>query len=450
MRDHRSIEEHVHPTNRPRGCPPPVLRARGGSATRPHRHLERGPLRRVTDDRLLGGVAGALSRRTGVDPTIVRVALVLVSLSGGVGVVAYVLGWLFIPREGEHEPIAQRALRDRLTIGLAATVVPLVIAVELIGSAVGASWLTSFAWTLLVGAAGIVLVWRNASASERAALERTTRPVADLASGTGRLRRLFLVRLLLGLGLFVAGLVELSDTGRALAAVRPLEGLLLVAGALVLVFGPWWLRLARELVSERQARARAEERAEMASRVHDSVLQTLALIQRRADEPQQVVRLARAQERELRSWLFDGSSPGSPADADTMLSAAVRRLQDDVEAAHGVSVEAVVVGDHALDARVAGLVAAAREATVNSAKWSGSPVVSLYAEVDDTAARIFVRDTGRGFSREDVPADRKGISESIEGRMARLGGTASIRSADGRGTEVHLHLPLPAATGSRR
>jgi signal transduction histidine kinase len=207
----------------------------------------------------------------------------------------------------------------------------------------------------------------------------------------------------------------------------------------VVLLGPWWLRIARDLAVERQARVRAEERADIAARVHDSVLQTLALIQRRADQPQQVVALARAQERELRSWLFDGRAPGSVGGGT--LADGVRLIQQEVEAQHGVAVEAVTVGDCPLDDNLAALLGAAREATVNAVKWSGAPVVSLFAEVEPTAVSVFVRDRGRGFDPAAVPADRKGLAESVHARMIRRGGSATVRSAPGEGTEVSLTMP---------
>jgi signal transduction histidine kinase len=173
------------------------------------------------------------------------------------------------------------------------------------------------------------------------------------------------------------------------------------------------------------------------------VLQTLAMIQRRADQPQQVIQLARAQERELRSWLFDGRAPGS-MDSDMTLSAGVRKIQQEVEAQHGMTVEAVTVGDCEVDDDLAALLAAAREATVNAAKWSGADVVSLFAEVEPDEVSLFVRDRGKGFDPGAVPADRKGLAESIHARMSRRGGEATIRSAEGQGTEVSLIMPRAA------
>ncbi len=221
--------------------------------------------------------------------------------------------------------------------------------------------------------------------------------------------------------------------------LRPLGGVILVIAAIVLLLGPWWLRIARDLVLERQARVRAEERADIAARVHDSVLQTLALIQRRADDPQKVVQLARLQERELRSWLFEGRAPNE-TDADATFAAGVRQIQQDVESRYGVPVEAVIVGECELDENLSALLAAAREATVNAAKWSGASVISLFAEVEPHEVSLVVRDRGKGFDPEAVPADRKGLAESIRGRMARRGGTATVTSAPGEGTKVTLKM----------
>ena len=215
---------------------------------------------------------------------------------------------------------------------------------------------------------------------------------------------------------------------------------MLVIAGIVLLLGPWWLRIARDLVLERQAKARVEERLDIAARVHDSVLQTLALIQRRADDPQKVIQLARLQERELRSWLFEGRDPND-TDADLTVTAGVRQIQQDVEARYGVPVEAVTVGDCELDDSLNALIAAAREATVNAAKWSGASVISLFAEVEPGEVSIVVRDRGKGFDPEAVPEDRKGLAESVHGRMTRRGGTVTLTSAPDEGTKVTLKMP---------
>ncbi len=277
-------------------------------------------------------------------------------------------------------------------------------------------------------------------------MRRLAEPLLGMSEGTGRSRTA--LRVCVASVLLASGLLTLLSGHASRASLRPLGGVALVVAAIVVVLGPWWLRIARELVVERQARVRAEERADMAARVHDSVLQTLALIQRRADEPKQVIQLARAQERELRSWLFEGRAPGSMDAQAATLADGVRLIQQDVEARHGVAVEAVTVGDCALNEDLRALLAAGREATVNAAKWSGADVVSLFAEVEPAEVSLFVRDRGRGFDPQTVPEDRKGLAESVHARMTRRGGSATIRSVQGAGTEVSL--TMPRAAGERQ
>ena len=221
-------------------------------------------------------------------------------------------------------------------------------------------------------------------------------------------RRGTILRLVLAAVLLAGGLGWLFSAHASLALLRPLGGVLLVTAAIVLILGPWWLRIVRDLALERQAKARAEERVDIASRVHDSVLQTLALIQRRADDPQKVVQLARMQERELRSWLFEGKDPERSGAEVLTVTAEVRKIQEDIESRYGVPVEAVTVGDCDLDDNLSALLAAAREATVNAAKWSGASVISLFAEVEPDEVAIVVRDRGKGFDPDDVPDGPQG------------------------------------------
>jgi signal transduction histidine kinase len=249
--------------------------------------------------------------------------------------------------------------------------------------------------------------------------------------------------------LLIGGVVALFTPKASVTAVRPVVGVVLVIAAVVAFLGPWWVRIARDLAQERQARVRAEERADIAARVHDSVLQTLALIQRRADDPQKVVQLARMQERELRSWLFEGRAPGE-IDENLTFAGGVRQIQQDVEARHGVPVEAVTVGDCGLDDNLNALLGAAREATVNAAKWSGAGVISLFAEVEAGEVSIVVRDRGKGFDPAAVPGDRKGLAESVHGRMTRRGGSVIVNSVQGEGTKVTLTMPRPAAQPAGR
>jgi signal transduction histidine kinase len=215
--------------------------------------------------------------------------------------------------------------------------------------------------------------------------------------------------------------------------------MLATATGIALLLGPWIASLLSTLREERGQRIRTEERADMAAHLHDSVLQTLALIQRHADSPQQSRSLARRQERELRAWLFDARNPdGAPAS----LAAALDRLSDDIEADHDVNVDVVAVGDHPLDEHLEALVAALREAAVNAAKHSGEPEVSIYVEVAEGEVEAYVRDRGKGFDPSEVYGDRRGIADSIIGRMVRHGGTAKVRSAPGEGTEVSLRMKL--------
>jgi signal transduction histidine kinase/phage shock protein PspC (stress-responsive transcriptional regulator) len=403
-------------------------------------------LRRGREDRLAGGVAAGVAARTGFDVTAVRTVFVLASLLGGFGAAAYVLAWLLVPADGGDSNIAREALTDRRGIALAAGLGSLLVVVLLIASALGAAWLGNLAWPLVISAAGIVLIWRNAPADEQALMRRLAEPLPGLTDGnrrSGTVLRLSFAALLLA-----GGLIALLSGNESIALLRPLGGVALVIAAIVVVLAPWWLRIARDLVVERRARVRAEERADMAAQVHDSVLQTLALIQRRAGEPQQVIQLARAQERELRAWLFDGRAPGSIDRQGMTFAAGVRLIQQEVEAQHRVAVEAVTVGDCELDDDLSALLAAAREATVNAVKWSGAEVVSIFAEVEQAEVSLFVRDRGRGFDPESVPGDRKGLAESVHARMARRGGSAAVRSAQGEGTEVSL--TMPRAAGERQ
>jgi signal transduction histidine kinase len=235
-----------------------------------------------------------------------------------------------------------------------------------------------------------------------------------------------------------AALIFLWATGELDAAGDVVLAALVVSIALGLISAPIWLGLIRRLADERSARIRSEERAEVGAHLHDSVLQTLALVQRRSEDPAEVAKLARRQERELRSWLA-----GSEARPGERLADALRAAAEQVEESHGAVVEAVVVGDAPLDERLEALVAATQEALTNAAKFaSDGGEVRLYAEIEDGAARVFVDDRGPGFDPDAIPADRRGVRESIIGRMQRHGGRAEIRSAPESGTEVELEIEV--------
>ena len=400
-----------------------------------------GPFRRLPEDGLAGGVAAGLAARTGLDVTLVRLALVLLAFfTVGYAFVAYVLVWLLVPVAGADHSIATEAKDDRRGIALAVGLGSMLVALLVIVGAAGGRWVGTVGWPLVISAVGLVLIWRNSPSAEQATMRHLVEPLLGLTRD-GR-RPGIAVRLSVAAVLLIAGAAILATVHETISVLWPLGGVALVIAGIAVMLGPWWLGIARDLVAERRARIRAEERADMAARVHDSVLQTLAMIQRRADQPQQVIQLARAQERELRAWLFDGRAPGS---LDEMtLAAGVRQIQQEVEAQHGVSVEAVTVGDCELDDDLAALLAAAREATVNAAKWSGADVVSVFAEVEPDSVAVYVRDRGKGFDPAAVPEDRKGLAESIHARMARRGGSATVRSTPGQGTEVSLTMPRRA------
>ena len=408
-----------------------------------------GPLRRDPADRLAGGVASGVAAWRGVSATTVRIVFVLIALvSTGWCVPLYVVGWLLIPAAGEETSIGSRARSDSRGIALAAGLASLLILALLIAGTLNDGWFAGWAWPQIVSVAGLVLIWRNATPDEQATLRRLAEPLGAAAGPVKPGRRSAIRLTVAGLMVF-GGAAWLATTHASLALLRPLGGVVLIIAGIVLSLGPWWLRIARDLMLERQAKVRLQERADMAARVHDSVLQTLALIQRRADDPQKVVQLARLQERELRSWLFEGRSPDE-ADAESTFAAGVRQLVVDVETRYGVQVEAVIVGDCELDENLNALLAAAREATVNAAKWSGVSVISVFAEVEPAEVSLVVRDRGKGFEPSEVPEDRKGLAESIYGRMARRGGTAAVSTAPGEGTKVSLRMPRIAAQPAGR
>jgi signal transduction histidine kinase len=238
----------------------------------------------------------------------------------------------------------------------------------------------------------------------------------------------------------IIAFLALQGAGSTLAAV--LEASVAVLAGVLVLTGPYALRMWQDLAAERTARIRAQERAEIAAHIHDSVLHTLTLIQRRAEDAKEVQRLARAQERELRLWLY---RPEAAAEAapDT-LNERLREVVAEVEDRHGVPVELVCVGDCPMDEKITAQMQAAREAMVNAAKYGGGGPVQVYAEVEGRTVSVFVRDHGPGFDPDTVPEDRMGVRESIIGRMKRNGGTARVRPAPDGGTEVELEMERAA------
>jgi signal transduction histidine kinase len=342
------------------------------------------------EGRALAGVCAGIARSLGVDVTLVRLVFALLALAGGAGIVLYLALWAW---SSEKSPWWAILL--------------LVIAGALVLGAVGVSDRAVAGIVLVAG--GLAFAWRRGG---------SFRADAPLSYG--------------GIAIAGVGAVLLFGTGGAPARVLAPGA---VAGALLLVGGPWLWRLAVERDAERAARIRTEEREDVATRVHDSVLQTLALIQRHAWEPRRVAALARRQERELRGWLYADRPVG---DDGSSLVAALSAAAADVEELHGIRVELASAGDAPAETA---LVLGAREAMTNAAKFAGVEEIDVYAEVTDAETAVFVRDRGAGFDPDTVPSERKGIAESIKGRLERAGGTAVVTSSPGGGTEVELRLP---------
>ncbi|MEJ7774317.1 MAG: PspC domain-containing protein [Nocardioidaceae bacterium] len=403
---------------------------------------------RDPEDRFLGGVASGLADHLGVEPLHARVGFVLLTVMGGFGVVVYAALWILLPvadcqsidsgaagldaasRRGMRSAPAGRRTSD-VGVAMSLTVVGLGALVLLQVSGLWGS--PRVFWPLLVASAGIALLWWQSD--ERARTDWLS-PYSGWKSW---------LRILAGAGL-LAGAVSLAlfQAGVADALDDALGAIALAVAGVGLVIGPWLLRLTRELRRERAERVRSQERADVAAHLHDSVLQTLAMIQRRATDSASVSQLARTQERELRTWLFETDETA----ADTLKST-LQRTVAEVEAAHQVPVELVSVGDVALDEGIRALAAASREAIANAARHSGSPQVDVYVEVLPDGVDVFVRDRGSGFVLADVAEDRLGVRRSIVDRVARHGGRAEIRSGDGDGTEIKLRMPTHPTRGQQ-
>jgi signal transduction histidine kinase len=397
----------------------------------------REPLRRDPAHGLVAGVCVGIGRHLRIDPLIVRVVFVAAATAGGVGILLYAVAWVLIPVDdaaaGTTSAWARRLPRGRGAIEVAIGMGLVTLAFLLTMRALGIWFSDVIVWPVVLLAAGAALLWRQSLRPAPTPVPEQQPPAPEEER---RERTEVLSRNGVGATLVIAaGIAFLAATHALTAARDVILAVLVVAIVLGIIFGPWALRLVRSLAAEREERIRSQARAEMGAHLHDSVLQTLALVQKRADDPRAVAALARTQERELRAWLA-----GREGDHDR-LAAALEAVAGEVERAHGVPVEIVVVGDRALDGRGEALVAAAREAMVNAAKFGGGSPVDVYAEASDDALQVFVRDRGPGFDPAAVPADRRGVRESIVGRMARHGGRASIHSAPGAGTEVELTIP---------
>lgn len=407
---------------------------------------------RHVDDRLIAGVCSGLAAHLHVSVWVVRVVMVVLAVSSGAGIVAYLILWFLLPplrgrtldeapglsaasRAGMRipglgrllpvGPTSGRGLRADLTgqaVALAAVAIGLVVLAQVLGIGVRPQLLIP----ILLVAVAVVLVWRQADDTGSAPVTRRSRRLTILRVVAGFV--------LVGVAVTLLALQATVTTGPG----GVLLGAVCVLGGVGLLAAPWVQRLVRELEAERSERIRTQERADMAAHLHDSVLQTLALIQQQAQDPKAVARLARAQERDLRGWLYHGQQRH---DTST-LAQAVRAFAADVEDEYAVAVEVVCVGDLPMTDRLEPLVAAGREACLNAAKHSGCENVDVYAEVTVADVELFARDRGPGFDPDAVADERMGVRGSIFARMQRHGGTAVIRSEAGYGTEVRLRMPL--------
>ena len=389
-------------------------------------------LERSRSDRVIAGVAAGIGHHLGIEPIVVRVAFVVLTLAAGFGLVVYLLAWLLAPLEPADAAAKPRPrILIRPTLGQALGAALILAGVLLLLFVTGFWFGEELAWPVTLAAIGFAILWAR-SGEERGARW----PLDAVLTG-----RVFSSRMLVGSLLILAAMVVFLLANTSLrAAGSTLLAVFVAIGGLALIIGPWAWSMGRELIEERSQLVRTEARAEMAAHLHDSVLQTLALIQR-SPEQREMVSLARTQERELRAWLYGRA----PTLAGARLRDAIDAMAGRVEHEQHAKVEAIVVGDADLDERARALVAAVGEATLNAGRHSGATEVSVFVEVEDDAMSAYVRDHGTGFDPEAVATDRRGIADSIVGRMERHGGTAEVNSRPGGGTEVVMRLPMKPA-----
>jgi phage shock protein PspC (stress-responsive transcriptional regulator)/two-component sensor histidine kinase len=384
-------------------------------------------LRREPDGALVAGVCSGLGRYLNIDRDLIRIAVVVLTiLTSGLAALAYGFAWIALPlaEPAPEQAGADNAGRKRASwaVGLGAGLITLGLLFIL--REAGIWWSDALVWPLVLAAGGAGLLWRQLTGPDRVSPGGRRSPAAYRIG--------FGAALVLGaalLFLYVNG--ALNRGGDAVLAV------VTVIVVLALVLAPLWVRLGRRLADERAARIRSQERAEVAAHLHDSVLQTLAMMQKRSDDPREVSTLARRQERELRDWL----SGKTGNESETSLAGALEATAAEVEERHGVPIEAVTVGDRSLDERGLALAGAAREAMANAVRYAGDDgQIRMFAEITPDSAQVFIRDRGPGFDINRVPDDRRGVRDSIIGRMERNGGRAEVRSTAGEGTEVELTM----------
>jgi signal transduction histidine kinase/phage shock protein PspC (stress-responsive transcriptional regulator) len=376
-------------------------------------------LTRSDTDRVISGLAGGIAARLGIPSAYVRAGFIVATLAGGAGIAVYLFGWaLTLDNDAEPlEPASPAPTRQRIAL------IALYLGFLLLMQSAGIWFGNDVVWPVGIIVFGAALIWDRTDDERRQRLTQFTR-----GTETGR------GRIIGGIALFAIGLATLFSSVESFDLGPVLVAAAMAAAGFMLLFGPWVMRMANDLAEERRVRIRSEEKAEMAAHLHDSVLQTLALIQR-SDDPKRMVTLARSQERELREWLY-----GSGTRELGRIRGAVEAAADRVEHDHNIPIEVVVVGDAALDPDSDALVKAASEAMSNAARHSGAEKVSVFVEVTDAAVEAFINDQGKGFDPGTIDPARRGVVESLRGRMERHGGTVEITSVPGEGTEVALHV----------
>ncbi len=374
--------------------------------------------------RWAGGVAAAIAREIGVQAIVIRAAFVALAFVGGWGLVLYAVAWAGLayaaPRQhGRYSPRPKAATPSRRLAGVALITVGLVVALLPLTGAVFAL----IVWPVGFILSGMLIAW----------------------SRSGEDGSIVVIRVVAGLVVAIAGFATFAFSRIAVVdAVLALIVLIAVVGGVATVAAPSIVRMSRDLDRERLERARSNERSRINAHLHDSVLQTLTLIQQQCDDPVTTRRLARRQERELRGWLYNRPSTDH---GGRRLRPALEGVAADVEANSDAVVDLVVVGDSddLAPGDIGPLIDAAREAMFNAALHSGAVHISVFADRGAELVEVFIRDEGSGFDPADVASDRRGITESIVGRMQRAGGDATVTSAPGGGTEVELSLPVSAS-----
>ena len=384
-------------------------------------------------DRWIGGVAAAIAREIGVQSGVIRVAFAILALAGGWGLIFYAVIWVALA-VGQSRQISpyHPAPKGESSVHRHIAVAMIVLGILLGLRSLAAGFIDQLVFPFLFVVTGFLIAWTR---------HRSPDDTIDGTDGSGLSA---VARILAGVVVGVGGMIGFIVLSADLVdAVLVLLVAVAVVGGVGLVATPSLARIGQDLDQERQQRVRADERARVAAHLHDSVLQTLALIQRHAKDPVRTAQLARQQERELRTWLYQAPSGRTEAGM-TRIGTELEEMAAEVDAAHGVPIKIITVGDNddLPAASIEPLVAATREAAVNAAKHAGAKQIDVFAERLDDRIEIFVRDTGNGFDPDDTASDRKGIAESIIGRMKRAGGTASVHSQPGHGTEVELILPM--------